>query len=218
MKIVELKEILERIRENKRSGEGACRDCPMRDPQWKGCEWEPLLIEPENPHLIRVMVVTEGPNRQADVEYIVSLANHPTYTYIYTLFKGQFKPRGRDANSYWTHVRKCFLDGSKKGKKALSKCKRYLKEEIKALKPRLIIAVGGEALNAVFEKRGLKLEEAFYSQEGGVYGKLVMDGFECEVSVVPHPSGRSRFWNQPQNETKRILEDVAKKIENILKG
>ncbi len=59
------------------------------------------------------MVITEGPNEEAEPEFIASIANHPTFTFLQALFKGNFKPynkeHSKEINVYWTHVRKCFL-------------------------------------------------------------------------------------------------------------
>ena len=214
-----LRVVWERIKENKLKGIGPCSDCPLRISDWVGSSWPPLLIQPENLEGIRIMVVTEGPNRKADERFLISLANHPTFTFLYALFKGRFKPWGEDANAYWTHVRKCFIDGRKGyGYRAILRCESYLMDEVMALKPKLIVSVGEKALNALFHTRGrIKLKQAFESQVGGVYDTLYLQGFRCEVSVVPHPSGLSRFWNNPPENAPKILNDIVEKIENTLK-
>jgi len=216
---MELYTIWERIKENKRKRLGPCSNCPLGAPGWVGSNWEPLLLEPEHPESIGVMVVTEGPNRKADKKHLISMANHPTFTFLYALFRGKFEPCGEFANAYWTHVRKCFVNGRKgDGFRAISRCKPYLLEEIRALKPKLIVSVGGKALNTLFNRRGgVNLKKAFESQVGGVFDTLDIDGFSCEVSVVPHPSGLSRFWNKPPQKTANILNNIMKKIEATLK-
>lgn len=211
-----LQAVWAKIRENKGNGIGPCSDCPLRFPGWEGSAWDPLILEPENISVVKTMVITEGPNREADRTHLVSLANHPTFTFLYALFKGKFEPCGEKANVYWTHVRKCFING-RRGNKAIRCCRSYVKDEIQALKPQLIISVGGEALKKLFLKRkGLTLTEAFKSQTDGVYDTLNLNGSKCEISVVPHPSGLSRFWNDPGEDTPHILDEVVKKIEAIL--
>jgi len=59
------------------------------------------------------------------------------------MFSGNFRPVGRDANVYWTHVRKCFLSngGFREEREAMRLCQNYIHHEILALKLKLIVAV-----------------------------------------------------------------------------
>jgi len=189
------------------------------------------------------MVVTEGPNRYEPIKFLASCANLPTYPYLYTLFRGKFRPVGSDANVYWTHVRKCFLDGLqsvarkelRKGtkedvekarremaRKALRKCKGYLEYEVKAVRPKLILAVGREAWKAL--RRGSKdqrlrrrLEEVFEVQLKGPLRGVDVFGVTVDLAVVPHPSGRNRFWNNPPSNTPEILNSISEAIIKTIK-
>ena len=164
------------------------------------------------------MVITEGPNRYEPIKFLASCANLPTYPYLYTLFRGKFRPVGSDANVYWTHVRKCFLDGKQSMvRKASRKCRQYLEYEVKALEPRLILAVGKsafKALRAGSRDKRLKrqLKDAFKKQLRGPFKDVNIFGVKVDLAVLPHPSGRNRFWNKPPKETPEILNTISEAI------
>ena len=188
-----------------------CNDCLL-------INMDPLIMKINEP--VKVMVITEGPNRQQQVKNIASLGNHPTYTFLYTLFSGKAKFRGKEPNVYWTHVRKCFLGNKEhtknEEKKALRLCRKvYLEEEIEALKPTLIVAVGCEALK-FFQQSDSRLEGRLTDivfDRKGVFGKAGFNDPYFRLVVVPHPSGRNRAWvNLPDN-----AYDVLRKIQSTLK-
>jgi len=199
-----------------------CKGCPLKDaPQ--------LLLNVDKK--VNVMVITEGPNVEAPKEFITSIANYPTFMYLQTLFKGNFHPYGKDATVYWTHVRKCFIKNckgrrfvDKKGeKKALKVCSdAYLEDEIKTVKPKLIVAVGRKAtdfLSRYNQKLKSKLKTLMTSENLTV----IIDGMVSEVVVVPHPSGRSRTltnlekdenWKEIRDALERISEKIVKAVSN----
>ena len=103
-------------------------------------------------------------------------------------------------------------------RKALRFCsKTYLKSEIEAFKPKLVVAVGKSALTyfAKFTKderiKG-KLERVFLNQSDGIYEGVKLGSVTFSLAVVPHPSGKNRLWNQPPQGTvqtfRRIIEDI----------
>lgn len=220
-----LSTILEEVRSGKK-----CHSCLLKEKR------QPLIFEPDRE--VRVMAITYGPNRTEDPEIIASLANHPTYTYLSALFGGNFRPE-KDATAYWTHLRKCFIK-DENGKllitnfsektldrKAREVCSReYLTEEIKAVQPELILAVGEEVVNflsSISEDDRLKdnFKDVFLRQ----YGKGMLDnvklkmGLTVNVAVVPHPSGRSRFFvNSSMEEKEKIAEILESIRKNILKA
>lgn len=191
-----------------------CGGCPLRKKS------EPLLFKPQRP--VNVMVITEGPNRVEDRDFIASLANHPTYTYLTALSGGKFIPEGESANVYWTHVRKCFVKNEngeplseldKNGKIALAKCWKagYLNDEIKA-GPELIVAVGKRAKRFLAELVSSfegDLKDVFIKQiKNGELPVVEIYGKPTKAVVVPHPSPRSRFWARPPKGAKEVLETV----------
>lgn len=205
-----------------------CNGCPLIDNP-------PLLFKVKNPWKIKAMFITEGPNRVASREFIASVANHPTYTFLSSITGCKFRPmdgEGVDANAYWTHVRKCFLKPKNAknrkqnegyGQQALKKCAyeaKYLLMEIEALKPKLIVAVGGEALKAVREYSGSKdlegnLKELILKR-GGIFHSIKIGSLETTVIVLPHPSGRNPFWNSLPDNAREIFEKIKSEIESVL--
>ena len=183
-----------------------------------------LLLKPESLDAVKAMVITEGPNRPEPVEVLVSPLNHPTFTFLYTIFSGNFRPVGRDANVYWTHVRKCFLgnSGFSEGREAMRLCQNYIHHEILALKPKLIVTVGASALKAIYKMssderiRG-KLESAFLRQQDKIYREVKVENVKFDLAVLPHPSGRNMFWNNPPREGLNALRNVMESIKEILR-
>lgn len=202
-----------------------CGDCPLKNRS------RPLLFDGEHVNWVKVMVITEGPNEEADRGFIASIANHPTFTFLQALFKGNFKPyykkHGGNTNVYWTHVRKCFLktkNGNleEHGEKALKVCAyeaEYLRREIEALKPKLIVAVGKEAIEALLKYSGDNrlqgnLRELIFERRG-IFNDVKIGKVTTNVIVVPHPSGRSKLWvelAEKHPNANKILEEISSKI------
>ena len=97
---------------NKVNKKGTCQGCPLINSLWM-MKKEPLLLKPDDPASTRVMVITEGPNKSEPLDILTTVTNHPTYTFLFTLFEGRFKPLGSNANVYWTHVSARTLGASK---------------------------------------------------------------------------------------------------------
>ena len=74
----------------------------------------------------------------------------------------------------------------------IANCARHLDREIAILRPELIIAVGTLASKNLLGIAELK------DAVGRVH-RLSRAGHECEVIVLPHPSGRSTWTNKPEN-------------------
>ena len=109
-----LRSVWKHIEDSHNNCADLCRGCPL-------CDSPLLLLKPGRPESVRVMVVTEGPNRYEPIKFLASCANLPTYPYLYTLFRGRFRPVGPDANLYWTHVYKCFLDSKQRAVREASR-------------------------------------------------------------------------------------------------
>jgi len=177
---------------------------------------EPLILEPKEPEKVKVIIVTEGPNRSESSQLITSVVNHPTFTFLQALFKGNFRPVGEGSNAYWTHVRKCFLNGTKAvERRARKQCKDYLNDEIDALKPAFILCIGKTAYMTVIGE-SKKLEDVFYNQIKGINQYEGKEHIKFEWAVIPHPSGLNRFWNKPTVMTLEVINLIQNRLLQIL--
>jgi len=100
---------------------------------------------------------------------------------------------------YMTAVTKCYPGKHPKGKgdrkpsTAEQKlCRPFLDREIELVRPRVILAVGGLAIETVLGRK-IRLEEAV-GHTFKVGGRLVLP--------LPHPSGASLWLNQPENQAR----------------
>jgi hypothetical protein len=109
---------------------------------------------------VKVMVVTEGPKAEKVSKdgireikrHILSPANIFMYPFLYAILNGKFRPDGQadkePSTAYWTHVRKCFMQGE--NREVLNRCSRhYLEDEMKFVRPSLIITLERIRLRAV---------------------------------------------------------------------
>lgn len=203
-----------------------CGSCPLRTGKTS-----PLIFRPDRD--VKVTVITQGPNRIEKPEVIASLANHPTFTYLSALLGGKFRP-AKEATVYWTHLRKCFIrdehgqsvvegrDADKVGKKAVKLCSRaYLMDEIKAARPKFILAVGGDAREFLYrnskdERLSGGVEETLL--EYGIVKSVKLENSVVDVAVVPHPSGRSRLWLRPSERAAGALESIREAFLEIIES
>ncbi|MEA1993787.1 MAG: uracil-DNA glycosylase family protein [Euryarchaeota archaeon] len=192
-----------------------CQSCVLKKKS------EPLLFKIDSEP--NIMVVTEGSNIRTEKEFIASMGNHPTFTFLSALFEGNFHPLGKNTNVYWTHLRKCFLkdttskyyDRYEEVKKALEICSsNYLIKEIEALKPRLIVAVGGKSISffSKYDKRLKGNIKDLFLEEGGIFPKVKINEMSCDIVVMYHPSGLNRSWAELTGKPKDTVE-VFKKIQ-----
>lgn len=206
-----LKDVWQTIKRKKK-----CRGCPLlKMPQ--------LIMKANGP--VKGMVITEGPNKEEKDKHIASFGNHPTYTFLYTLFSGKAKFICHNANVYWTHIRKCFLTNKKDkrndDKKALRLCRKYyLEEEIQALKPKFIVAVGRKALQ-FFRRHDYRLSgnlENVVFRKKGIFENVKLGDLCFRLVVLPHPSGRSRVWANLSSKDYNILEEIRENLDASLSG
>lgn len=195
-----------------------CFGCPLSRER----DYRLVLIKPASER-IRAVVVSESPGGCAgEVERLVSAANVPTFPYIYTVMSGLFDPLGCD---YWTHACKCCLKGVDPGVKgrAIRFCSgAYLKAEVEATNPRLILAVGETAFQFFAKETGDRrlrggLIETFRMQaEEGIYKGVRVGSAVFSLAVLLHPSGRNRFWNRLTDEDLRAFKRVISDVKTIL--
>jgi uracil-DNA glycosylase family 4 len=98
---------------------------------------------------------------------------------------------------YMTAVTKCYPGkhpngkGDRKPSRAEQKlCRPFLERELALVRPRLLLAVGGLAIETLLDQR-LRLDEAV----GRVFQ---VDG--RYIVPLPHPSGASLWTNRPKNQ------------------
>jgi uracil-DNA glycosylase family 4 len=129
------------------------------------------------------------------------------------------------ARHYMTAVTKCYpgKDQSGHGDRVASKaeralCRPFLEAELRLVRPRLLIPVGGLAIR-LFYPAGMRLEAiigtAAYIPEAAVEAGVLYDGAAAAATqafdpslpragrwVVPlsHPSGASLWLNRPENQ------------------
>jgi len=103
------------------------------------------------------------------------------------------------ARYYMTAVTKCYPGkhprgkGDRKPSRAEQKlCRPFLDRELALVQPRVLLAVGGLAIEALLGQR-LRLDEA-------VGRKFKVDG--RWILPLPHPSGASLWPNAPQNQVR----------------
>jgi len=103
------------------------------------------------------------------------------------------------ASYYMTAVTKCYPGKHPKGKgdrkptRAEQKlCRPFLDRELALVRPRMLLAVGGLAIETLIGQR-LRLDEAV--------GRLFeVDG--RQILPLPHPSGASLWPNRPENQAR----------------
>lgn len=147
------------------------------------------------------------------------------YTAGKTLFKWLGSATGLDEEElrekiYFSAVARCFPGKSLKGSgdrepspEEIENCRPFLKAEVEALQPKLILAVGkvaiSEVLGAKHFPKGSNLAD--------VVGRKIrteFHGHEAEVIALPHPSGVSRWPQTEPGKTK--LRQALKILEKSL--
>ncbi len=118
---------------------------------------------------------------------------------------------------YMTAVTKCYPGKHPKGKgdrkpsraeQAL--CRPFLEKELALVQPRVLLAVGGLAIETLLGQR-LRLEEA-------VGHLFEVDG--RQVLPLPHPSGASLWPNRPENQARigRALFLLRRELMPLIQG
>lgn len=172
---------------------GACRKCPQV------CD-RPVYGQPLN---TQIMLVGQAPGIHE------STRGKPfAHTAGKTLFQWLGKATGFNEDElreliYFSAMARCFPGRAKGGKgdrppstEEIENCSEFLRGEIEALQPTLIIAVGKIAISEVLKSVGVvpttPLEE--------IVGKKIrtqFHGHQVDVISLPHPSGVSRWPHTP---------------------
>ncbi len=119
-----------------------------------------------------------------------------------TLFKWFHAALGVDEDRvrervYIAAVARCFPGKAKGGgdrrpdPREIEACGRYLEGEVAALRPKLVLPVGGLAIAQVLG------EEKKLAEVVGTVHRRTYHGVECDVLPLPHPSGAST-WHRTE--------------------
>jgi uracil-DNA glycosylase len=115
------------------------------------------------------------------------------------LAKAGFQEDHFRASYYMTAVTKCYPGKHPKGKgdrkptRAEQKlCRPFLEQELKLVQPRMLLAVGGLAIETLLGQK-YRLDEAV--------GRVFQVGSRW-VLPLPHPSGASLWPNRPENQVR----------------
>jgi uracil-DNA glycosylase len=121
-----------------------------------------------------------------------------------TLFKWLHEATGADEENlreivYFSAITRCFPGKPKNGagdrvpsREEIANCRVHLSEEIRALQPKLILAVGRLAIEQVLGE-SLFAKNTSLTEVIGRKFKVKIYGQEVDVIPLPHPSGVSRW-------------------------
>jgi uracil-DNA glycosylase len=112
------------------------------------------------------------------------------------------------ALTYVTSVTKCYPGKARTGTgdrrptpAEVELCRPWLESQLALVRPRLVLVVGGLAMSALLPQRPLPpLEELvgrIFDASGHVARGAKAPGLEPYLLPLPHPSGASRWLNQP---------------------
>lgn len=116
---------------------------------------------------------------------------------------------------YWTHYQKCF-PGIKNGshKQPREKCaKKYLKYEIEAFKPELIICMGNHAIKYITGEK--KLLNSI--SNNGKIG-IMISGKKVPVISITHPSDANGAKHNPSYKYKETIELIHDNLSSYLES
>jgi uracil-DNA glycosylase len=128
------------------------------------------------------------------------------------LAEAGFEEAGFRACYYMTAVTKCYPGKHPKGKgdRKPSRaeqvlCRPFLDQELEMVQPRLVLAVGGLAIETLLNQR-LRLDQAV---------GLVFQVDGRHILPLPHPSGASLWPNRPENQA-RLQQALALLRDDLL--
>lgn len=151
------------------------------------------------------------------------------YTAGKTLFKWLGSATGSDEETlretiYFSAITRCFPGKAKSGagdrlptSEEIENCRTHLRDEVRALKPRLILAVGRLAMSEILGEEIFSKNTTLEKVVGRTFS-VNYHGIPVQVIPLPHPSGVSRW---PQTEPgkgclARALRLVAKEFQNLV--
>ncbi|MEF8847985.1 MAG: uracil-DNA glycosylase [Candidatus Thermoplasmatota archaeon] len=110
---------------------------------------------------------------------------------------------------YICNIIKCRPSSNRNPKKdEIRKCSKYLNEQIKLIKPKIIAPLGNFSSKYIFNKYGLE-----YEKIGKIHAETFISEDSSKITIVPlyHPA--AAIYNP--NKKKVLLEDIKKLRENV---
>jgi uracil-DNA glycosylase family 4 len=172
------------------------------------------------PHLERgdagkVMIIGQGPGN-AEMRAEVAFAGQSGKTLnSWLVAAGADRDNPREG-IYFTSVIKCCAAGPEHFRIMERNCRRFLRDQIAAIEPALIITLGKEAYMAMrFTNTGYDraLCKPVHSSDHLLYSWF---GFHFWLLPWPHPSGLNRWHNVPKNRER--LRESFEFVQSALEG
>ncbi len=183
----------------------SCQKCPLYKTRKNP-------VPGEGPLETDVMVIGEAPGRNEDEQ------GRPFVGAAGSLLNKLLEEAGlRRSEVYITNVVKCRPPGNRDPTdEEIRACLPYLIEQIKIIRPKLIIAVGRHAGRVLFSLAGLRWE-SISKQHGKVYDAEIA-GVKVKIIPTYHPA--AALYKPPLRET--LFEDfrtvVARVVKEVRKG
>lgn len=122
---------------------------------------------------------------------------------------------------YFTAVARCFPGKAKNGKgdrppnkTEIANCSSHMENEIKIIKPDVIIAVGKIAISEILKSEGITAAESLENVVGKTFETKIL-GRRLQVIPLPHPSGVSR-WPHSETGKARLQEAFGEIRKSVL--
>lgn len=141
-----------------------------------------------------------------------------------TLFKWLESASGADEETvrgrvYFSAVARCFPGKAKGGNGdrvpdaiEIENCSRHLRDEIQALQPKFILAVGRLAITQILGEERFPKSASLESVIGKKF-RVQIHGVEADVIPLPHPSGASSWPHREPGKT--LLRRALKLIRRL---
>jgi uracil-DNA glycosylase len=96
----------------------------------------------------------------------------------------------------------------------IAACRPFLEREIRALRPRIVLLVGGMAVNELLCRAPLArlVGQAFDASESAVIADATDEPDSVSVVPLPHCSGASLWLNRPEHQA--LLADAIRQVRN----
>ncbi len=169
----------------------------MRDHEL-GKKWNTRFVPGEGPNDAKIMFIGEAPGADEEVQ------GRPFIGRAGKLLRSLLEKAGFDPSKvYITNIVKFRPpDNRKPTPSEIESCAAYLQEEIKEIKPKVIILLGDTALKALLG------DNYFVTRDNG----KVVERQGIKYLIAPHPSAGLRFQKY-----KEMIEEDLEKLKELMK-